>query len=215
MQVLSVCSTKGGSGKTTLATALAVASSQDQLRVALIDIDPQQSLAMWWEDRGKPDNPELITWKSSLGIRFLPTAIERTAQLGFDLVIIDTPPAILGIVEAGVEVSDFVLIPTQASSVDLMGNQEVIKMMEKHNKDFAIVINRAEARDPMVAEAMKLLKEFGPVITVTVGNRRAFRAAIGQGKAGPEVDAEKSKAEIASLWSAVKRRLRAQARKVA
>src|SRR3546814_11745924 len=52
LKVLVVASQKGGSGKTTLAGHLAV---QAELRgegpVGLIDVDPQGSLADWWNER--------------------------------------------------------------------------------------------------------------------------------------------------------------------
>ena len=52
MRVLALASQKGGSGKTTLSGHLAV---QAQLSgagpVCLIDIDPQGSLADWWNER--------------------------------------------------------------------------------------------------------------------------------------------------------------------
>lgn len=44
--ILVVGSNKGGSGKTTLATNLAVALSQKQLKVCLVDADPQGLLCI-------------------------------------------------------------------------------------------------------------------------------------------------------------------------
>lgn len=216
MQTVSICSTKGGVGKTTISTALAVAASQDGLRVALIDIDPQQTLQHWWEDRGQPENPGMITWKAKLGVRFLPTAIERTAALGYDLVIIDTPPAIMGIIELAVSVADFVLIPTQPSPVDLEGNKAIIDMVQAQAKAFAFVINRAEPRgDTFVAETEKILKSIGPVIGTIIVNRMAFRTSLGTGKSAAEIDRKKTADEVTGLWRAIKKHLRAQARNVA
>ena len=55
MQVISLCSQKGGSGKTTLTGHLAVqAARQGDGPVALIDCDPQGSLAAWWNSRESP-----------------------------------------------------------------------------------------------------------------------------------------------------------------
>ena len=52
MQVLTIASRKGGSGKTTLAGHLAVAAMQaGDGPVALIDTDPQGSLSDWWNTR--------------------------------------------------------------------------------------------------------------------------------------------------------------------
>lgn len=215
MQVLGVCSTKGGAGKTTIATNLAVAAVADGLRVAMVDLDPQQSMAVWWEDRGRPNNPMLITWPVKRGVDYLPTALERSEQLGFDLVIIDTPPAILGTVSVGVKAADVVLIPSQASAVDLIGNKQVMEIVAMHRKDFVFLINRAEPRDSLVDDAMAFLKKHGEVIATTVGNRKAFRVALGLGKAAPEIDDVKAGQEIAAVWADLKKRLRAQARKAA
>ena len=59
MRVLAMASQKGGSGKTTLSGHLAV---QAQLvgagPVVLIDIDPQGSLADWWNER-EAELPEI------------------------------------------------------------------------------------------------------------------------------------------------------------
>ena len=52
MRVLALSSQKGGSGKTTLSGHLAVQAERAGYGpVCLIDIDPQGSLADWWNER--------------------------------------------------------------------------------------------------------------------------------------------------------------------
>ena len=52
MRVLAMASQKGGSGKTTLSGHLAVQAQMSGAGpVCLIDIDPQGSLADWWNER--------------------------------------------------------------------------------------------------------------------------------------------------------------------
>ena len=52
MRVLAMASQKGGSGKTTLSGHLAVQAQRAGAGpVVLIDIDPQGSLADWWNER--------------------------------------------------------------------------------------------------------------------------------------------------------------------
>ena len=47
MNIIALISQKGGSGKTTLATALAVAHQQAGGRAAIADLDPQGSSVAW------------------------------------------------------------------------------------------------------------------------------------------------------------------------
>ena len=49
--ILTVAQQKGGAGKTTLAAHLAVAYTAAKKSVAVIDIDPQQSLTHWYRQR--------------------------------------------------------------------------------------------------------------------------------------------------------------------
>ena len=49
--VITIAQRKGGAGKTTLATQLAVAWARCGARVAALDIDPQGSFAAWVELR--------------------------------------------------------------------------------------------------------------------------------------------------------------------
>src|SRR5262249_15348088 len=55
-RVFAIAQQKGGVGKTTLAAQLAVAWSRNGRRVALLDTDPQGSLAAWYAARRKTLN---------------------------------------------------------------------------------------------------------------------------------------------------------------
>lgn len=50
-KIVTIAQQKGGAGKTTMAAQLAVAYARAGKRVGLIDIDPQGSLATWYEVR--------------------------------------------------------------------------------------------------------------------------------------------------------------------
>ena len=53
MRTIAIVSRKGGAGKTTVVTHLAVAAEAAGLRVALFDLDPQASAALWSDHRGE------------------------------------------------------------------------------------------------------------------------------------------------------------------
>jgi len=55
MRILTIASQKGGAGKTTLAAHLAVEAERTGAGpVAVVDTDPQGSLAAWWNSREAP-----------------------------------------------------------------------------------------------------------------------------------------------------------------
>ena len=210
MLTLSVCASKGGVGKTTLAASLAVAASEDKMQVGIIDIDPQQSLARWWELRGSPDNPRLVT-----GFKDLADAIAKMQEHGFDLAVIDTPPALMSRLEPAIEVADFVLVPAQPSPLDVEAIDPIVSLAKQYGRSFAFVLNRAEGRDTLTKGAEDYLKVDGEVLQELIGNRKAFRAAMTDGKTGAEIERGKAREEIAALWAAVKKRMRRHARKAA
>ncbi|NLA68108.1 MAG: ParA family protein, partial [Gammaproteobacteria bacterium] len=59
MKTVLVASSKGGAGKTTIATHLAAQAAVDGLRTAIIDADPQQSSTRWAERRAGMDSAVL------------------------------------------------------------------------------------------------------------------------------------------------------------
>src|SRR3954453_21675645 len=87
MKVLSLISQKGGVGKTTLATALAVAATQDGKRVVMMDLDPQASAPFWMDTR--KDEALAVT---SIPASRLAHVLAAAGDAGADLAIVDTPP---------------------------------------------------------------------------------------------------------------------------
>lgn len=81
------CVGKGGSGKSTTATNLAVIARQSGLRTAIIDADPQQSSFVWKCVRASGDIPVC-----RCGPDALEDAIEAARRADIDLLFIDMPP---------------------------------------------------------------------------------------------------------------------------
>ena len=87
MQILSVVSQKGGVGKTTLATALAVQAVQLGLSTVVFDLDPQASASFWNDTRNSKD----------MAVTAIPPArlahvLTAAREAGAEFVVIDTPP---------------------------------------------------------------------------------------------------------------------------
>jgi len=201
---LVVASQKGGSGKTTLAGHLAVqAELSGAGPVGLIDVDPQGSLADWWNERVAP-NPIFI----QTAVPRLAEDIQELAAHGMELLIIDTPPALTSTIADVIRVADLVVIPTRPSPHDLRSIGATMELVEHLGKPLVFVVNGAAARARITAEAVSLLSQYGPLAPSIIHQRVDFAAAMIDGRTVMELSgASRSADEIADLWSYLADRL--------
>ena len=93
-KVITIAQQKGGTGKTTLAVNLALAFIKfHNLKVAIIDTDPQGSLGKWYIIRSEKNisNNNLTFKTASLwGAQYESKILKQD----HDVIIIDTPPKI-------------------------------------------------------------------------------------------------------------------------
>lgn len=204
MDVLGVASQKGGVGKTTLSSHLAVeAQRQGRGPVMLIDGDPQGNLSEWWEAR-EAETPTLV--KCEFGQ--LSAALAEAEQLGFRLAVIDTPPQATTLIRSIVELADLVLIPTRASPHDLRAIGRTIDIAEAAKRPMVFVINAAIRNARISADAALLLSQHGTVAQPLIHQSVAFASSALDGRTVGEVDPTSTAAkEISELWTYVAARL--------
>ncbi len=204
MRVIAIASQKGGSGKTTLAGHLAVQAERSGVgSVALIDADPQGSLADWWNERESP-TPVFVHTSTQR----LEQDIEQLKGLGIDLLFIDTPPAITATISDVIRVSDLVLIPTRPSPHDLRSVGRTVELVEAISKPMVFVINAATPRARITSEAAIALSQHGTLAPSIIHQRVDFAASMIDGRTVMELDAiSRSAKEIAKLWDYLKNRL--------
>ena len=125
-RAIGVVASKGGVGNTTLCANLAVRATKESKRVALFDADPQQALARWWQLRGEPDNPKLIARADLQDIASadVPAEVAKLKAKGWEYIFVDSPPAVMHIVENGV------LIPVPASPIDVESINPTVEICE-------------------------------------------------------------------------------------
>ncbi|MSO92196.1 MAG: ParA family protein [Rhodospirillales bacterium] len=182
--VMTVAQQKGGSGKTTLAAQIAAAWSAEGQRTALVDIDPQASLATWFQRRTEWDGAPVHTLHLSkiAGWR-IAAEIDRLRR-DFDAVIVDSPPHAETETRTAVRAADLVLIPVQPSPMDIWATQPTLEMARKEKVRALIVLNRVPARARLIeAVEAALAKESVPVATCRLGNRTAFAQSMMEGRA--------------------------------
>jgi chromosome partitioning protein len=206
MIVIAVASTKGGVGKTTLAASLAVCAATDDkaARVALVDLDPQESLRWWWGARGSPTNPQVMAGESSAL-----DAIDKLQQVSSaDWVILDGPPGFLASVDEMVQVADLVIVPTKTGMIDIIGSEGAVATANKHGKPYLVVLNDVHKGDGTDTSALEFLKaNHLPVAKTIVSHRVAHVRAMSAGQTAIEVDGGRHKEaikDLRSLWSEVR-----------
>jgi chromosome partitioning protein len=204
MRVIAIASQKGGSGKTTLAGHLAVQAQRTGAgSVAMIDTDPQGSLADWWNEREDP-TPVFVHTSTQR----LEHDIEELRALGVDLLFIDTPPAITATISGVVRVSDIVLIPTRPSPHDLRSVGRTVELVEALGKPLVFVVNGATQRARITSEAAIALSQHGTLAPAIIHQRVDFAASMIDGRTVMELDAlSRSAKEITKLWDYLKNRM--------
>ena len=186
-KVITIAQQKGGTGKTTLAVHLALAFIKyHNLKVAIIDTDPQGSLGKWFmiREEKKLSNNNLTFKTASLwGAQYESKALKKDQ----DIVIIDTPPKIESDARPSIESADLVLIPMAASHVDFWATGAIVEIAKKANKKILVQINRSSQRSKLISKTNEFIKSLNLSATKTIiGNRQIYTASMGEGKTAVE-----------------------------
>lgn len=117
VQRLSVVSSKGGAGKTTVAILLAGEYALRGNRVLMIDADNRQNLSEWWKLSQDKDNVpahiDLVAASTQRGVE------QALSQADHDVVIMDSPGVDSVIANTIIGNSDIVISPVQANQDEI------------------------------------------------------------------------------------------------
>lgn len=198
---------KGGTGKTTIATNLAVIRSASGKKVLLVDADEQKSSSLFSEQR---DGLGIETkWATiQLGGIDLRKQISRLKP-DYDDIIIDVGGRETTSQRSALSIADIYVLPFNPASYDIWTigqvNTIIADMRTLNDKLKAIAfINRADPRGSDNEDSIGILeecKEF-ECLKFTVGNRKTFRTSAGEGLSVVEVKNPDKKAvqEITELY---------------
>jgi chromosome partitioning protein len=200
MKTLAIISQKGGVGKTTIATALAVAAEIDGRSTAVFDLDPQASAA-FWQDTRTGDTPAVVAVPPSR----LQHVMKAANETGCMFAIIDAPPFAKDIAYEAAQQADFILIPTRPAVLDVMAMTKTLDLVRHYAKPAAVVLTFCPIQGRELADTEDTIRQLGAMLApVRIHNRVAFSRAQQTGLTAQEFEPDgKAAEEIKHLYSYV------------
>lgn len=181
---------KGGVGKSTISTNLAVA-----LDAILIDIDPQQHSVKWNLLRKLKGHTPLTSYSVNDPAELRKILKENSKRN----IVIDTGGYDSGMNRIAVIAADIVITPAAPSQADIFGLQEYEKIIKTISEDDAkqviqtnILINNADIRSKRdVRNMQKFVREhkiYFNLLDTIIHNRKDYKTAYGEGLGVFELD---------------------------
>jgi chromosome partitioning protein len=206
MRTIAFVTQKGGAGKSTLASSVAVAAHAAGERVFIIDVDPLQTLVKWASSRET----------SEIGVEHMPAskldkALAALEKKGVSLVVIDAPGHGGEETAAAMRAADLCVIPARPNAFDLWASEKTRAQVKEEGRDYAFLLNQCppsqqSARVELGAKALQAMGGLlAPLVSARVDYQEAARLGLGVGEYNPDGIAA---TEMKELWSSIKRRLK-------
>lgn len=205
-RIITVCSPKGGVGKTTLTRCLLVAGAQAGLSVIGVDFDPQQSLRKWagrreMTRRALPNEKfanvpveafDMAKWREQLAMY---------SRKG--LVVIDTPPGVeanLPAIRGMCQIANLVLVPTGTTRDDLDSVLPWMKELLEAKIHASFVLNRVNRRTNSFTTSRTRLIRVGPVCPIEIPALEEIHAQSDNGLTVLDLVKSRGHEPMEGLW---------------
>ncbi|TWT41499.1 MinD/ParA/CobQ/CobA-like protein [Thalassoglobus neptunius] len=180
--VIVFTNTKGGVGKSTLASHMAIFLHDTGAKVALLDADEQRSSSSWVSEA----EPAIEVWVATTPETIAEAVNELRPQ--FDYVIADAPGRIEDESRTLMLLADLAVFPVTPSILDLRSVAQAVDVLKyartinNGRPDAILVLNRIKKRDTISKELAAVAPSLGlRVCNSSVRDLQAFRNAAQQG----------------------------------
>jgi chromosome partitioning protein len=181
--IITLTNQKGGCGKSTATMNLALGTAALNYKTALIDADEQKSCLETLQDHPKSN---LNVYEAGKNVDDLVAKLKDK----FHFIFIDTPPHSHHIMYQAMAVSDFIIIPLQASPLDIRSARRTIDALKKVQKNMGheipcyFLLNRVNPRTKLSKEIGAYIRELYtvPLLQSRLHNRVAYAQSLMHGK---------------------------------
>ncbi len=201
MRTILVINSKGGCGKTTVATNLASYYAAAGAKTAIMDYDPQGSSLQWLKVRP----PHLARIHGANGtppkahlLRTLQTWLPNTTEIQ----LVDAPGAVKGLLlQEVVAKSDSIVIPVAPSSIDVHATAGFLKdllllgRVRARSIKVAVVANRVRSSMPVYEPLERFLKSLSLPFLTRISDSDNYISAAEQGVGVFDMDADATAAQ--------------------
>lgn len=196
MRSILVVNPKGGAGKTTLTTNVAAYLARKGERVAIGDLDRQQSALAWLDFRDEA----------------LPRVQGFDAREGWDkrpkgttVVVVDAPAGIHGgKLSDSLKAADKVLVPVQPSLFDMAATEEFLRLVadeksvRKQKTFVALVAMRVDPRTRTAAMLERFLTHFDLPVLTYLRDTQVYPTAAAEGRSLFDIAPSRARRELAN-----------------
>jgi hypothetical protein len=193
MVSIAVVNAKGGCGKTTTAMMLAQMGWEAGYSTRVVDLDPQESALSWAK--------EAQDMGDSLAF---PVEVLDSSQLGReweeDIVFLDTPPIIPDVIDAAVDVADFVIIVAMPEPAVTYQALRIIPSVGHRN--YAVLLVRVTAGRLLLEETLQVFHDAEvPLFRGYISDREEIKRRWGRSLGGLRPGAHGYKSVFAQLFN--------------
>lgn len=194
MQTILVLNSKGGCGKSTIATNLAGFYAASGMKTALMDYDPQGSSLQWLSVRAT-HLPVIYGIDASRTKMGLTRTWQTAVPLGTERLIIDAPAGVCGqTLQDMVRRTNVIVVPVAPSAIDIHATSEfmcellLIGKIRKFGINVCVVANRVRRQSPHYDPLKCFLNSLKIPFVTSISDSENYLVAAESGAGIHEID---------------------------